>query len=148
MMTAAEVRAALERWARVKIYCEERTKEVNEYKELMEAAAGLRPAILDDMPHGTQKSDTTQTAALELIKMQERYDRMLERLRLDIERETAFQERVDAAVNRLPEKCRRVIECRYKKRLSVVKTGFEIGYSQRSVNRIEKSAILMLSKWL
>lgn len=144
-MTTADAKKALKRWACFNEVCKELNREVSEMKALLDAAAGISGAKYDDMPKGTDISDPTGASAVKVAELRRQYNALLDSANERIEREIAFKRRVEAALDKLPDDYKKTLICRYQRRMNYVKTGFEIGVSDRTVQRYEKKALLLMS---
>lgn len=144
-MEIKTVRAMLRRWGQVKTFCAARMREAEEYKTLISAARDLRGIKSDGMPRGNQKSDLTQNAAEEVMRLEAEYNAVLMRIQTDIANELDFAESVSQAVNQLPYRHREIIERRYRLGDSAQRVGCIMGYTDRSINRFEREALEILS---
>lgn len=147
-MEIKQVKDVLRRWARVAEFCAARNEEVRQYHALMVATGGVRTQNLDCMPRSTDVHNETLNTVMHLMEMESEYAELVKRIQQEVRDETAFKLYVDGIVNRLPAIQREIIYCRYKRRMSVIKTGFVVGYAKSQVSHIEHEALYTLSKTL
>lgn len=141
-----QIRRLLWRWGRVTEYCARRHHDIEEYSDLMESVADIKPQQLTGMPHSGKTTDTTQRAALELSGLKERYEERVSELAEEIRKELALASAIDSTMQTLNAKEQAVIDLRYKKTRQYEQIAKSTGYAEDHVKRIEREAIDKLSE--
>lgn len=141
-----QIRRLLWRWGRVTEFCARRHHDIEEFNELIESVADIRPQQLSGMPHGGGTSDPTQRAAFAMDGLKERYEARVSELAEDIQKELDFAKAIDGAVKVLDAAEMGIIELRYKKGKRYEQIAEDTRYSVDHVKRIEREAIDKLSE--
>ncbi len=139
-------RRMLWRWARATAYCACRHKDIEEYQELIDSAADIRPQQLTGMPHGGGTSDPTQRSAERIEKLKEIYALRIDELTGEIDEEIRFCMAIEEVVRSFTFEEQSVVDMRYKREFNFEKIAERTRYSSRRVQQIEQSAVDKLRK--
>lgn len=135
------IRRLLGKWGQVTCYCARKHREIEEYDELIESAADIRPQQLCDMPKGNGTSDPTPQAADRMSGLEERYRERIKELTEDIGKELDFARAIDGATKVLSAIESVVIDLKYKRENQYEQIARKTGYCLDSVKKIERAAI-------
>lgn len=141
-----KIRRLLWRWGRVTEYCARRHHDIEEYNSLIESAADIKPQQLTGMPHSGKTTDTTQSAAMQLSGLKERYEERVSELVEEIRKELALASAIDSAIQVLNAKEQAVIDLRYKKTRQYEQIAKSTGYAEDHVKKMEREAVDKLSE--
>lgn len=144
--TRQETRRLLWHWGRLEEYCREQQKEIDAYNELVARNTGVAAAVLSGMPHGSEITNPTQRAALELMQLAEAYADTVEITKQSLQRELRLKRCIDEMLAELSEVQREIIRLRYKGGNNWVFIGIKMNLNEIWVKKLEARAIDKISK--
>ncbi|MBQ5588424.1 MAG: sigma-70 family RNA polymerase sigma factor [Selenomonadales bacterium] len=140
------IRRLLWRWGAVTVFCAEQHREIEQYKDLINSTAGLRAINMDGMPHGNVVSRPTEQAAERIERLKQMYEERVEWATEAIDKELRFEAALNDAMTCLNPTERAVIDLKYKRKYSLLRTARELHCAEPTVKYREKKAIDKLSK--